>query len=160
QGHQGEVDLVDQARGEVLLDGARAAGKDDVFVAGAGPGPGERRLDPVRDERERRAALHDERLARVVGQHEDRGVVWRVLAPPAGPRRIAAPRTRVAAEHVASHDHRAHVGEGRLDDRRAGVDLAALEPVHRPEGGEWERPVVQLHAADTEWVLDALVRAG
>jgi hypothetical protein len=48
-----EVQLVEQARREVLLHGARAAGDRDVLVAGGGAGLVERRLDPVGHERER-----------------------------------------------------------------------------------------------------------
>ena len=86
-----QVQLVEQAGGEVLVDRARAAGDRDVLVAGGRARLLERGLDPVGDEVERRAALHLERLARVVGEHVDRRVVRRVLAPPAAPLSVPRP---------------------------------------------------------------------
>ena len=57
----------------------------DVLTAGGLAGPVERRPDAVADEVEGRAAPHRHRVTRVVGQHEHRVVVRRVVAPPAGP---------------------------------------------------------------------------
>src|SRR3954469_4473049 len=42
-----EVDLVDQAGGEILVGDGRPAGEHDVAVPGRRAGPLERRLDPV-----------------------------------------------------------------------------------------------------------------
>ena len=54
--------------------------------------------------------------SRGVGEHEDRGVEHRIVAPPAIPPPI--PRTSHGAEHVASDD-----------DRRVGSDLVDHGPV-------------------------------
>ena len=61
----------------------------DVPVAGRLCGQPQRLLGAAGDEVERRPALHLDRIALVVGEHEDRRVVRRVLAPPAA----ATPRS-------------------------------------------------------------------
>src|SRR5439155_1744194 len=78
----------------------------------------ERGLDPVGDEVEGRAALHRNRVARVVGEHEDRRVVGRVLAPPACPGLV--PVATPGTEHVAAHDVGADALEELVGD--LGVD--------------------------------------
>src|SRR5215216_4054370 len=50
-----EVELLEQAGGEVLLDRVGAAGDQDVLLAGRRAGLLERGVDPVGDEVERRA---------------------------------------------------------------------------------------------------------
>ena len=103
--HQIDLHLVDETRREVLLRGVRAAGERDVLsLAAATRALRSAAFDAVGHERERGAAIERERCARVMRQHED-GVMKRgVVAPPAVPRRFLAPRARVAAEHVATHD--------------------------------------------------------
>ena len=74
---------------------AGATAETHVGAAGRGARLLERRLDAVGHEVERRAALHLDRLARVVREHEHRVVVRRLVTPPAvpaGPRRV--PRSR------------------------------------------------------------------
>lgn len=71
--HGVQPQLVDQARGEILVDGARAAMDRDIAVSGNVARLRRRRLDTVGDEVERGAAVHRLRVARVVGEHEDRG---------------------------------------------------------------------------------------
>ena len=46
----------------------------------------------------------------VMGEHEDRHVERRVVAPPAVGVRVVRPRALAAAEHPAAHDHRADPG--------------------------------------------------
>src|ERR671931_1405407 len=105
------------------------------------------------------AALHLQGLAGVVGEHEDGLVVRRLLAPVARPG-VRSPRARAAGEHVAAHHGRPDVLEPALHHRRAGVDLAALLAVQLAEGLEREEPLAQLHPADAERVLRALLGAG
>src|SRR5882757_10734280 len=70
---------------------------------------------PVGHERERRAAVHLERLPAMVGQHVHRRVIRRLGSPPSLPLEI--PLSTPGPEHVAAHD----VG-ARVDDP---VDLVA-----------------------------------
>jgi hypothetical protein len=141
-----------------LLHGARAAGDRDVLVAGRRPGLLQSRLDPVGHEVERRAALHRQRLARVVGEHEHGRVVGRVLAPPPAPALV--PRPVAAAEHLAAHDVGADTLEDLVDDLRVGAALAALLPVLLAPAVGREHPLVQAHPALSDRVVKALVRPG
>jgi hypothetical protein len=123
--HHRDHDLVEQARGQVLLRHRGTAAERDALVASSRSRLLERRLDPVRDEVERRPAIHLERLAGMVCEDEDRMVERRIVAPPALPR-IVVPRPRAAAEHVPAHDGRAGAGGDVLGERCARVDLAAF----------------------------------
>jgi len=60
-GHDRQVQFVDQAGAQVLLHGRRAAAEAHVLAAGGVERPGQRRLDAVVDEVERRPALHRDR---------------------------------------------------------------------------------------------------
>jgi hypothetical protein len=86
--HNVEPQLADQAGGEVLVDGGRAAVDRDVAVAGRRACLCRYRLDSVGDEVVSGAAVHRLRVARMVGEHEDRGVERRIIAPPAVPRPV------------------------------------------------------------------------
>src|SRR5215471_12519182 len=136
-----DVDLVDKASREVLIDDGCAPGQRDVLAFGGVLRLTERGLDAVGDEVEGRTALHHEGLARVVGEDEHRVVVGRVLAPPAAPGNVR-PFTADRPEHVATHDRRADVLPALLDDGRTGVGLASHLAVRLPELPEGEDPLV------------------
>src|SRR5207248_2641941 len=151
-------DLVEQTRCEVLLRDGRPAPERHLLLSGCCPRLFERRLDPVRDEVERRSALHLQRLARLASEDEDGMVEGRIVSPPALPRLV--PRSRTAAEHVPAHDGRAGAAEDVLGERGARVDLAAFLAVALAERLEWNQPIVELLTADPERMLRRLVRAG
>src|SRR4029453_15382251 len=87
--------------------------------------------EAVGDEPEGGAALHRQRRAGVVGEHEHGGVVGRVLAPPAPPAEIPVVADR--SEHVAAHHERpsSHdpVDLGLV--LIGGVEHPGVQPVHR-----------------------------
>src|SRR5207247_10497172 len=126
--------------------------------SGAGARLCERAVDPVRDEVERRSALHLQRLARMASEDEDGMVEGRIVSPPALPRLV--PRSRTAAEHVPAHDGRPGAAEDVLGEPRARVDLAAFLAVALAERLERDQPVVELLTAAPERMLWRLVRAG
>ena len=84
----------------------------------------ERRLDSLGDEGEGRLP-EPQRLARMMGEHEDRHPERWLLSPPALPG-ILSPGAGPAAEHVAPHQRGADSLAHLLGDLGAGVDLAAL----------------------------------
>jgi hypothetical protein len=157
---QGDVEFVDQPGDQVLLKQVGPAGQGDVLVPGRVLGLLQRRLDPIGDEVKGRTALHLERLAGMVSEHEDRGVEGRILAPEPSPR-VVAPRARTTTEHVAPHHHRPEIRRGApLYDGRAGVDLASHLAVALAPRGQGEDPFMKLKSPGPERVLGALIRAG
>src|SRR5687768_6572111 len=93
-------------------------------------------------------------------EHEYRMVKGRVRSPPADPRIFFVPRAGIAAEHVAAHYRRANVGERLLDYRRALVDVATFEAVHFAPRFERKYPLVEAHASNPEWIVQALTGPG
>ena len=69
---------------------------------------------------ENRAAFHRDRCALVAGQHEDGGVIRRVVAPPPFPA-VVGPGAADRPEHVAAQDPRP-----MLLDPRAAKPLASI----------------------------------
>src|SRR5215203_5400437 len=105
--HRGDVEdeLVDDSGGQRLAHRRGAAGDVDAATFGDGGGLLEGGVKAIGDEVKGRAARHLDRVARVMGEDEDRRVVGRLVAPPAAPVLIPAAANR--AEHVAAHDVRA-----------------------------------------------------
>jgi hypothetical protein len=93
-----------------------------------------------------------------VGEHEDVGVVGRVVAPPAFPA-FVGPSATHWAEHVAPEDPGANVVEA---PRREIVVRAcrSIPAVHLLEGARRQEPLVQVLAADAQRIFQALIGAG
>ncbi len=87
---QGQMQFVDQARLQVLPHGGNATAQAHVAPACRGLRLVQCGLDAVGDEAELGAALHRQRRAGMLRQHEDRGVIRRLVAPPALPARRRA----------------------------------------------------------------------
>src|SRR5207237_8495113 len=83
----------------------------------------ERGVNALGDEANFRAALHLERRARVMREHEHRRVIRRLFAPPAAPA-IVGPRPAHRTEHVAPEDPRADAGKALLRHGVVGPRLA------------------------------------
>src|ERR687884_110770 len=114
--------------------------------------------EPGGKEVKRRAALHLDRRARVVGEDEDRRVKRRVGAPPALPLRVLVPSGR--AELPGTHDLGA---DPRIVQPDKGVVDAAgaaglTEPLAPPPRGE--HPFVQPLAGMAERCVEAQTFAG
>src|SRR5216110_2425193 len=117
--HRGDVELelVQQPRRQVLLDGLRAAPEPHVLAARGVLGPLQRALAPLGDEVERGPSVHLQWIALVVGEDEHVVVVGRVVSPPSLPLPLSpVPATR-GAEHVPAHQTGADVLAGLLHDR-------------------------------------------
>src|ERR1700722_15243040 len=119
------MQFVDEAVAQILLDGGHAAAQPDVLVARRLLSPLQRGLDPVGDEVEYRAALHADRRAGVMGQHEDIAMIGRFLAPPSLPL-IIRPRTSHRTEHVAAQYPSADIGKAALSKIVVGAFSAAV----------------------------------
>ena len=152
--------LVDETGREVLLENLGSATERHVLAIGCLACLLESRLDAVGDEKECRACLHGQWLARVMCEHENRVVEWRVIAPPSLPW-ILAPRPTHRAEHVATHDRRADVLKSLAQHIVVNSRLAAaFVAVQRAEGFSGKGPVVNMDRAFAKRIFNALVRPG
>ena len=117
-----QLELLEQPAGQHLAQQLPATGHRHVLAAGGLPGQLDRPLDPLGDERERRAALALEHLPGAVGDDEHRRPE----------RRIVTPRVLAGVEHAPAHD----IGTGRrerlLDDLRVDRPFAAGEALPLP----------------------------
>src|SRR5207302_10795588 len=130
----------------------------DVLIAGDGARLPQRRFESVGHEVERRATLHRERFARVMGEDKDRHVVRRVVAPPAGPAFV--PGAAAATEHLAPHDVGADIREEIADNGRVWRVGTALLALLLAPARRFEHPLTEAHPAFPNRVLQALVRPG
>ncbi|WP_223834748.1 hypothetical protein [Pseudomonas sp. JM0905a] len=95
----------------------------------------------------------------MVGQDEGWNVIWRIISPPAFPVGVR-PISTNGSEHVSPKNPgpdilKATGGEIIVNPGRTVV-LAEQGPL---KCARWDQPLVQLRPADTERIVDALLRA-
>src|SRR5215218_10310884 len=151
------VHVVDEPGGKEVADHGGTSAEAYVLAARSLAGRLERLGRRSVDEVERRAALHFDRRARVMGEDEDRCVERRVGTPRALPLRVLVPSGM--AELPGTHDLGA---DPRSEQLREGVvDAAATtwlaEPAPPPGG---EHPLVQPIPGVTEMCVAALTLTG
>src|SRR6266576_1390013 len=154
-----DVHLVDEPRLEILAHRGDASADLDIEVARGLPGAPERFLNSAGDEMKDGPAFHRDRLARVVGQHEHRRVIGRILPPPAAPL-VVGPGAPHRAEHVAAHEIRPDPLAGALGKIVVGTRGSTRFATHLLKRARDDEPVVQRLTADAEWVLAGLARTG
>src|SRR5688572_6840414 len=155
--HHHDVGVVDEPGSKEVADHGGTSADAYVLAARSLAGLLERLGRRSVDEVKRRAALHLDRRARVMGEDEGRCVERRVGTPPALPLRVLVPSGR--AELPGAHDLGADprtvlLGEGVVD-AAATTWLVAPAP---PPGGE--HPFVQPLAGVAERCLPALPLTG
>src|ERR671925_1189333 len=153
-----DVGVVDEAGGKEVADRRGTPAEAYVLAVRGLAGRFERLRGRSVDEVERRAALHLDGRARVMGEDEDRGVEGRVGTPPALPLRVLVPSGR--AELPGTHDlgtdpRTVPLGEGVVD--AAGAAGLADHLVPPPRG---EHPFVQPLAGMAERCVEALTFTG
>ena len=157
------MERVDQFGGKEVADHRRAAADAHVEVASCVPGEVERRLRAGVDEVEHRAALHLDRRAGVVREHEHRRVERRVRPPPAAPLVVGpdiGPRAGLRAELAAAHDLGTEAMAMALGERVVDPRRSTGTAEHRaPEPGG-EHPLVETMAGVTERRLERDAVAG
>src|SRR5476649_622764 len=102
-GSHGEMQLVDQAGAQILPNRRQAATEADITAACCGARLFEGGVNAFGDEAKFRSSRHRDRRPRVMRQHEDRRVIWRLVAPPALPA-VVRPWAPDRTEHVASEN--------------------------------------------------------
>src|SRR4051794_443397 len=157
-GRKREVQFIDQAGLQILANCRNATANLDVASSRGVACALERGVDTVRDEVERGAALHYDRLAGMVRQDERRSVIGRIVSPPALPA-VVQPFPAHRTEHVPPKDegteavHRA-VGKGFVHALRA---TALAE--HGLKRLRSEEPAVKFLPALSQRILKTLFRA-
>ena len=152
------MQFIDQAGLQVLANGRDATSDLDVTCSCGVACALERGMNPVRDEVERGAALHYDRLAGMVRQDKRRSVIGWIVSPPALPA-IVQPLPAHGTEHVPAKDegteavHRA-VGKGLVHALRA-----AAPAEHGLKRLRSEEPAVKLLPALSQRILKTLFRA-
>src|ERR1700730_16524553 len=109
-----QMQLIDESGAKILLNGGDASDKNVLSIRGR-CGSLEGAVDSIRHEMERRSALHRDRFARVVGQHEHGGAPRRRVSPRALPG-VVRPRPSNGSEHVSAEDVGAHVQESPSEE--------------------------------------------
>ena len=102
------------------------------------------------------SSLHFDRSMRVVSEHEDRVMKGGLLSPPAGPLAIA-PGSTYRPEHVPTHDGGAHTRSPLREVLVIDPRVAAVIADHLPSAAGGEDPFVELHAPETERMVEILV---
>src|SRR5262245_42862593 len=108
----------------------------------------------------RSASVHGNRLARVMSQNKNGGVIGRVVSPPSFPL-VIRPRTADGPEHIAPQDPGPYVAESARGKVVVTAGLSALDAEDLPlKFSGREEPLMERAPANAQRVLQALVRAG
>jgi hypothetical protein len=147
------VHVVDEPGGEEVADHRRPSAEPDILAVRGLPGRRERLGRRGVDEVVRRAALHLDRRARVMGEDEDRRVERRVGTPGALPLRLLVPSrvAPLAGAHDLGADPRIVLADEDVVDAAAPARLP-------PAGGE--HPLVEPFAGVAEVGVAALALTG
>src|SRR5689334_2772338 len=95
-----------------------------------------------------------------MGEHEDRMVERRILAPPPTPRFLGVPAAGMTTEHVATHDRGTDVLRLLLEHSCALVVLATALTMRAPPGSQSNDPLVEGFTTDAERLFHSLVGTG
>ena len=155
------MQFIDQSLLKVLPDGGRSASDSDILSIGGSTSAFQRDVDPVRHEMKGRTTLHDERRTSMIGEHENLRMINRVLTPPSSPTLIR-PGTSHGPKHISPH----YPGPDIVKAASSKVvvnpaDLSAFTTEHLLlKRASRERPSVKGRSANSQRVLQALIRTG
>src|SRR6185437_6468193 len=102
------------------------------------------------------AALHLDRIARMVRQHEGRRVIGWIVAPPALPA-LVRPGTADGPEHIAAEDEGAEPVHRTMCVGLIDAVRTAILTDHCPEHARTEYPLVQFPPALAERIVKTLL---
>src|SRR5882724_12038164 len=137
------MQLVDQTCLHILPDCRDSAADTDIFTIGNIFRALQSSVDSLGHKMERRAALHLNRVSRVVRQNKDWDVIGRRIAPPSLPRFIR-PWSTNRPKHISSQDPRAHVLHAASRPFVVQARRAACFPVHLPPCARRKKPLEQI----------------
>src|SRR5712692_367322 len=151
-----QVRLIDQPGAQILPNRRDAAAHPNVALARGIPGLLQRRVNTVGDEPKLGAACHALWTPGMMSQHEDGGVIGRLIASPALPAFIR-PRAADGPEHIAAEYPGAQAGHRLRGDLVVDARLATFKALHLSPGSSGEEPLHQRDAADPERILKILI---
>src|ERR1700756_1076451 len=157
-GSNGEMQLVNQAGAQKLPNGGYAATQADVAAVRCSSRLFQGRVNAFGDKVKLRTSRHPKRRPRVMCQHEDGRVIWRLVTPPALPA-VVRPRASDRTEHVAPKNPGPDLGKASLRDSVIDSRLSIIKAVHPPPYACVEEPLHQFQAPDAERILETLVRS-
>ena len=156
----GDVQFIDEAQTKVLLDRTDTATNAHIFASSRFPGTLECDFRAFGDEVKGRSALHDQRCTRVVGQHENRHVVYGILAPPTAPTLIR-PGSATWPKHVPAQDPGADIAETTCSEVFVDAIFSGIAAEQLLlKGARGKCPGVQRSASDPERLVQSLIRPG
>src|SRR2546425_1321341 len=151
------MQLVDQPCAQILPDSGYATAQANVAAARCSGRLLQSRVNAFGDKAKLRTSRHPERCARVMRQHEDGRVVWRLVAPPALPA-LVRPWAPDRTEHVAPKNPGTDSGKSLLRNSVIDSRLSIVMAVHPPPHTRVEEPLHQLRAFHAERILEILIR--
>ncbi|SPE44519.1 hypothetical protein SBA7_40033 [Candidatus Sulfotelmatobacter sp. SbA7] len=151
--------LIDKSSAQILPDCSNPAAQPDIATGCSVHRPFQRGVNAVGHKVEGGASAHADRCARMFGQHENRRVVWRILAPPSLPS-VVSPWSAHRAKHVAANDPRPNIVEASCREVVIHSRGAAVLAMHLSKGAGGEDPFVQRSAADAKGIVEILIKAG
>src|SRR5712691_5961899 len=151
------MQLVNYGGAQILPNSGYAATEADVAAARCSARLLQSGMNAFGDKAKLRASRHLKRRPRVMRQHEDGRVIWRLVAPPALPAAVR-PRASDRTEHVAPKNPGTDSGKALLRNSVIDPRLSIVITVHSPPYACVEEPLHQLRAPDAERILEILVR--
>jgi hypothetical protein len=152
------VHLIDESCAKIFADCGDPAAQPDVFSARGLASEGDRIGDSIPDEVKRGPSTHRQGGARVMGQHEDWSVIWRIVAPPSLPS-VIRPRASHRPEHVATDDPRSNVLEPSCHEVIINTGCPGIlihHGVDGVKGARFESPFVQCKSTDPKRIQKVL----
>ena len=153
------MQVVDQAPAQILSNGCNPSAQAYVAVTRSLGCLFKRGVNACGNEAKLRSSGHFDGLARIMRQHEDRGVIGWLITPPAFPtviRPFAANRT----EHVSPHDPSADPVKALPGNFVINSRFSILKPVHITPNAGGEKPLHQLGPVLAQWIFEVLVQTG
>src|ERR1700740_857813 len=157
-GSNGEMQLVNQAGAQKLPNGGYAATQADVAAVRCGSRLLQGGVNAFGDKAKLRTSRPPKRRPRVMCQHEDGRVIWRLVTPPSLPA-VVRPRASDRTEHVAPKNPGTDSGKALLRDSVIDSHPSIIKAVHPAPYACVKEPLHQFQPPDAQRILEILVRS-
>src|SRR5258708_7539289 len=140
--------LIDKSGTKILPDSGDSAAKPDILSFRSVNSLFKCGMNTIGDEVECSSSAHGDRCARVIGENKDRGVIRRIVSPPALPC-VVGPGAADRSKHVAAKYPCADAFEAAHREIIVNPRCAAILTRHLLKGTRGKKPFVQRSPADT-----------